>query len=363
VDRPQGYKGHLAATPYLGGAAVLCSVLVTGLLAASPDRVIIAVLGSAAALAVVGTIDDRIAVAPRWRVAIELAVAGLLFSVGVHWSPFGDGPLDFLLSAVWVVGIVNAFNLMDNIDGATATVTGVSSAALGVIALSADQPGIAIVAFALTGSCVGFLPHNLAGPARIFLGDGGSMPLGFIVAALSMAVFDRGPLGVSAILGGVLVAGLPILDTTLVVVSRHRRGVPFVTGGRDHLTHRLLPRAGSARRVAALLAAGQGVLTGLAIVSFQLGPEFAAPAALIVMVAGIGAVGLLDSAAWRPNCDFERERSLQARRRRASPGAAAPLRLIAEVRRVRPPETAPVPTVERLGRPSRRRAPRAVDPS
>ena len=322
VDHPVGYKGHLAATPYLGGAAVvLAFVAVTVAGTGGGDgRVLTAVLGCAAVLAVVGTIDDRIAVAPRWRVATELAAAGVLYAVGVHWSVFGNGLLDFALSAAWVVGIVNAFTLMDNLDGATGTVTAVSAGALGTIALAGSHTTLAIAAFAVAGACIGFLPHNLADPARIFLGDGGSMPLGFVVAALAMAAIG-GELGRSAVLAGGLVAGLPILDTTLVIVSRRRRGIPFVTGGRDHLTHRLLARAGSARRVAVLLAAGQVVLAGVAIACTQLGTAFTLAAAAVLTVAGAGAIVVLESPAWRPRSDFERarDRELSANRFGATP--------------------------------------------
>ncbi len=301
----------------------------------------------------IGTIDDRIALAPRYRVAVELAAAGLLFSAGVHWSPFGSGVLDFVLSAAWVVGIVNAFNLMDNIDGATATVTAVSSAAIAVIALLADQTAVGVVSLAVAGACLGFLPHNLAGPARIFLGDGGSMPLGFMVAALSMAALDGGSLGGAAVLGGGLVAGLPILDTTLVVVSRHRRGVPFATGGRDHLTHRLLARAGSVHRVVVLLAAGQSVLVALAIASSQLGPWFAVPAVLLVGLAGLRAIAVLESPAWWPNGERAAARKLRAPRRPASaPDPAAPVRVGAAPTRSAgtPPRSGATRAVDRSGR-------------
>jgi UDP-GlcNAc:undecaprenyl-phosphate GlcNAc-1-phosphate transferase len=335
VDHPHGYKGHLAATPYLGGAAVMCSVLATTLLLTEPGWALAAVLGCAVALAVIGTIDDRVAVAPRWRVACELGAAGILFAAGVHWAPFGVGVLDFGLTAAWVIGIVNAYNLMDNIDGATGTVTSISAAAIGAIALLDDRTAIAVTAFALAGACLGFLPHNLARPARIFLGDGGSMPAGFLVAALSMAALDSGPLGSSAIIAGALVAGLPILDTTLVVISRRRRGVPFVTGGRDHLTHRILARVGSARRVALVLAAGQGALVILAVAASQLDDTaFNIVVAVAAAAAGAAAIVALESPALRPSCEFERgrDREVEARRLPGPPEGQAPPRVAGGVR-------------------------------
>ena len=307
VDHPQGYKAHARATPYLGGAAVLLALLLSTLVLAAPGLGLSAILAGAAVLALVGTIDDRIAVAPRWRVAAEVGAAGMLFAAGVHWTATGNGVLDFILTAIWVVAIVNATNLMDNMDGAAPTVTGISAFGLGLIALSVQRPALAVLAFAVAGACLGFLPHNLAGPARIFLGDGGSMPLGFIVSALTMALLAKGPLGIDGALVGGLAVGLPILDTSLVMVSRRRRRVPFVKGGRDHLTHRLLARTTSARRVALRLAAVQLILVGLAVAAVERrDTSFVIVVAVAAVILGAGAIVLLESPAWRPRSDNDR---------------------------------------------------------
>ena len=118
------------------------------------------------------------------------------------------------------------------------------------------------MAFALCGACLGFLRFNLASPARIFLGDGGSMPIGFAVAATIMSLPDTGHLSWVLIPVAVVLVGLPALDTSLVIVSRVRREAGVFTGGRDHLTHRLQSKLGSAQRVAIALAVGQALLTG-----------------------------------------------------------------------------------------------------
>jgi hypothetical protein len=161
------------------------------------------------------------------------------------------------------------------------------------------------------------------------------MPAGFLVAALSMAALDSGPLGSSAIIAGALVAGLPILDTTLVVISRRRRGVPFVTGGRDHLTHRILARVGSARRVALVLAAGQGALVILAVAASQLDDTaFNIVVAVAAAAAGAAAIVALESPALRPSCEFERgrDREVEARRLPGPPEGQAPPRVAGGVR-------------------------------
>src|SRR5207248_11415996 len=156
---------------------------------------------------------------------------------------------DFALTVASVVIAVNAFNLMDNIDGACGSVTAVACAGTGALAAIKGEWTIAALAFALSGACAGFLPFNLAGPARIFLGDGGSMPAGFLVAALVMATAWHGRGGDPAVVVGALLAGLPIFDAALVSYARIRRGVSVMTGGRDHLTHRLLLHLRSPRAV------------------------------------------------------------------------------------------------------------------
>jgi len=258
------------------------------------------VLGCATVLAVVGLLDDRFTVPPILRVVVELAAAWVLFHNGVRWSPFGSSALDFALTALWVVGVVNAFNLMDNIDGAAATVAAVCAAGAGVLALTRADPELAIAAFALTGACAGFLCQNLRSPARIFLGDGGSMPIGLIVAGLAMLSVSRGPLGGSAVLAGGLIVGLPILDTALVVISRTRRRAPVMRGNVDHLTHRLLPRVGSTRRLAAVLALAQCGLVAVAIAVFQLGQVATEVAAASAFALGLCVIRVLESPPWRP---------------------------------------------------------------
>ena len=156
------------------------------------------------------------------------------------------------------------------------------------------------MAFGLAGACAGFLPYNLARPARIFLGDGGSLPIGFIVAASLMALPDGAGLGQAKVLAAVLFAGLPIVDTSLVVVSRWRAGVPLSTGGVDHLTHRLRSRLGSAAAVAITLGAAQAALGAVAVaVSLRGGDSVVVALAIWVLLAAV-AVAIMETRNWTP---------------------------------------------------------------
>jgi UDP-GlcNAc:undecaprenyl-phosphate GlcNAc-1-phosphate transferase len=156
------------------------------------------------------------------------------------------------------------------------------------------------MALALAGGCIGFLRYNLraGAPARIFLGDGGSMPIGFVVAALAMSIPVDESLGWPVLLIAALLLGIPVLDTLLVVVSRTRRGVSVVTAGRDHLTHRLRMRLTSPIAVAVALAIGQAAVSLVAISAAQIGRTSIIVAALGCLLIGAAIVALLDSPQW-----------------------------------------------------------------
>jgi UDP-GlcNAc:undecaprenyl-phosphate/decaprenyl-phosphate GlcNAc-1-phosphate transferase len=293
LDHPIGYKGHAVPTPYLGGCAVIAAIVVAWLLAAADAPGFATLLGGAALLAAVGTLDDRVGLPITPRLVAQIAVASSLFVADLGWHAFSSDALNYALTLVWVVGIVNAFNLMDNLDGAAASVAASSALGAGVLAAANGNPALGAIAFALAGGCVGFLPFNLARPSQIFFGDGGSTPIGLVLATVVMALPDSG-LGWAAPLALAPLVGLPILDTALVVRSRVCRGVPILSGGRDHLTHRLLSAQGSARTVAATVAAIQIGLALVAITLYGFDAEFVAAAAIAYVAAGLVTIVLID---------------------------------------------------------------------
>jgi UDP-GlcNAc:undecaprenyl-phosphate GlcNAc-1-phosphate transferase len=268
LDHPVGYKKHGRATPYLGGLGVMAAALPVALVigGGSDVRVIVA---CAAGLCVVGIVDDRVHLGPLVRVLAEFTAAFALWQADLGWLLFNEGIINLALTTLWVVGIVNAFNLMDNLDGAAGTVGSVSATGVGVLAATQGEIAIAALTFALAGACAGFLRFNLARPSRVFLGDGGSMPLGFLLAASVTAIPATEGFGTAAVFAVVPLVGLVVLDTTLVVVSRVRRGSGVFTGGRDHLTHRLLTLLGSPQIVALTLAGAQATLCLLGFLLFD----------------------------------------------------------------------------------------------
>jgi UDP-GlcNAc:undecaprenyl-phosphate GlcNAc-1-phosphate transferase len=298
-DRPVGYKAHLSPTPYLGGAAVVASFVLTAALLSRDHGLTLPLIGGALLMWAIGTWDDRRTVAPQLRVAIEVALAVLLWSAGLGWDLGMGSTLDLVVTAVWIVGVVNAFNLFDNMDGATPSMGTVAAAGLAVLGVALGDAWLAVAAAALCGACAGFLPHNIRSPARIFLGDGGSMPIGFAVAALTMIGVSDAATEWQSLAMGLLFVGVPALDTTLVMISRRRRGISVLTAGRDHLTHRARDRLRTARAVAVALGTAQAVTSAVAIAALK-GGTSAIVAAVTVYAIGAGVVIAVLDSRWIP---------------------------------------------------------------
>ena len=296
-DKPVGYKGHAKPTPYLGGAALMAGFIIALLAVSTSDFGRTApLLGGMAVLWGVGTLDDRHNLAPGLRVAVEVVIAAMLWATGLGWDLGLGGAVDLVLTILWVVAVVNAFNLFDNMDGAASTMAAVVSAGVVLLGLIHHDTWLAVAAATLCGACLGFLPHNMVSPARIFLGDGGSMPLGFGVAALVMIGSAEAVPAWQALVVGLLLVGVPALDTALVMVSRRRRGVSILTGSRDHLTHRTQRRMRTARAVAMSLGAVQALISALALFAIRGGASAIVLIVVLYAVAVATAIALLEAA-------------------------------------------------------------------
>jgi UDP-GlcNAc:undecaprenyl-phosphate GlcNAc-1-phosphate transferase len=252
----------------------------------------------AVGLWVLGTADDRLNLSPYLRLGVEVGIGALLYLTGHGWAVFGDATLDLLLTCFWVAGVINAVNLMDNMDGAAATVGAIAAAGAGTLAAMSADPALAVLCFAVAGACAGFLPRNLARPSRIFMGDGGSMPLGLLLAGTAMTAASDALHGAAGLAAGASIVALVILDTTLVTVSRRRGGRPLLTGGRDHLTHRLRTRLGTPQAVAALLAAGQAGLCAMAVLLSLTDPAMMLVFGVLLVALAGRVVWMLESPPW-----------------------------------------------------------------
>jgi UDP-GlcNAc:undecaprenyl-phosphate GlcNAc-1-phosphate transferase len=296
LDRPGGYKQHERPTPYLGGAAILLGVVAAALLVQGVTSPIAVILLAAAAMCALGTIDDWRPIAPGTRLAVQAVIGAVIWAADAGWATSGPSWLELLMTIGWVMLAVNSLNLLDNLDGAAASVAAASAAGATVIAIAAGGAAwAAVLAAGLLGACLGFLPFNTARPARLFLGDGGSTLIGFVIAVSAMGAFDGEPSPSAYLAAGLLVA-VPLLDTALVVISRHRRGISMLSGGRDHLTHRFNARLGDPRKVALELAAVQLVLAAIATFAVLIGPLAVLVAAGAYAIAAAATIMRLEAA-------------------------------------------------------------------
>src|SRR5207248_3031214 len=249
VDLPGPRKVHHAPVPLLGGLPIYAAVVIAVLLAIhGPARTQLpGYLIAATLVAAVGMLDDQGLLHHQVKLFVGMPVAaGILLLSGVRaqvFSTFLEGRggvfLDAALTVFWVVGITASFSILDHMDGLCAGVAAVSSVFFAFLAYRNGQILVTILAAAVLGAAAGFLRWNFK-PARIFMGDGGAMFLGFLMAALGLKLRIEHASHLSVWLAPVLILGVTIFDTTLVTISRVRRGLlPFTTPGKDHAAHRL----------------------------------------------------------------------------------------------------------------------------
>ena len=266
VARPTSDRWHRKPVPLLGGIAIAVAAASSALMFGWYHRELLAVVTAALAMAFVGVVDDIKQLKPSTKLTAQIAVACALIAQGVqlHWTH--SQIADAFLTIFWFVAITNAFNLLDNMDGLCAGVASIAalaycgSAALGQVELQ-------FAGAAIAGAAAGFLVFNFK-PASIFMGDGGSMFLGAMLAALPIATGSNTPRSVVfAILVPGLVVLIPIFDTAFVTISRKLSSRPASTGGRDHTSHRLVALGFSERQAVlvlwALAAAGGFVAANL----------------------------------------------------------------------------------------------------
>ena len=257
VDEPAERKLQTEPIPLLGGIAIVAGALLALLLVVFlayddlPPSVV-GVLLSSGIVALVGLLDDRLDL-PAW---IKLAGQFVGFMVLVYFGvsvqlPVPDG-LNYAITFIWLAGISNAINFMDNMDGLSAGVSAVAAAFILLFGLVNGQFLVAALSAALLGACLGFLRYNFQ-PAQIYMGDAGSLFLGFLLAVLGLQLrFPENSAFVTWMVP-VFVLGLPIFDMSLVVISRIRRGISPNTPGKDHSSHRLVERGLSQREAVLVL--------------------------------------------------------------------------------------------------------------
>jgi len=247
VDQPGDKKIHGQPTPLLGGVAIAISQ-VAGVLAGGPvDRIWLSIPVAAGLILLLGIYDDLDPHAEgiRWwlRLIFEGFLAAIVINAGITINFFRTPWLSIPITLLWIVGITNAFNLLDNMNGLSAGVAAIAGLTFAAMAaryveVGPEQLPTVRAGAALAGACLGFLPWNFR--SRIFMGDAGSLFLGFSLACLAALGSWRSPTLPTSLVIPLLVLAYPIFDTILVVILRLRRGQSPVVGGRDHSSHRLV---------------------------------------------------------------------------------------------------------------------------
>jgi UDP-GlcNAc:undecaprenyl-phosphate GlcNAc-1-phosphate transferase len=295
VDRPGGYKAHGEATPLLGGLAVavaFVAVAVGSVVAVRAGNVadVVAMALGAAIIVAVGLVDDIRGLSAGnkllWQglaagiAGLTLGLLGVRVDLFLNWEPL---PLA-LLTALWVVGVTNAMNMLDNMNGLCAGLGAIAAACLAIFNLRTGEVAVALAAIALSGACLGFLPWNWP-RGRIFLGDTGSMLIGFALATLSvMGVYTRGAeLPILAVLAPLFVLAIPLFDTAVVIVLRLRSGDRPWAPDRRHLSHRLVARG---MRPTAAVATIWAAALGCGVAALLLPTTGAGEAPLLLLLVG-----------------------------------------------------------------------------
>lgn len=242
IDHPNSapHKVHRNPVPKGGGLAIAFVVYLLSLLSGkmeSPD--IPAILTASIIILVFGIWDDAKGLSAPIKLTGQLLATIILISQGIQIRMFGDqSVLNIGLTLFWIVGITNAFNLVDSMDGLVVGLAAIASTFFLFVTIDANQLQLTYMSTLLLGGCIGLFYFNTT-PARTFLGDSGAQFLGFMLATLALTYTPPGLPQPSSWFVPILLLAIPIFDTTLVVISRLLRGIPIYKAGQDHLYHRL----------------------------------------------------------------------------------------------------------------------------
>jgi UDP-GlcNAc:undecaprenyl-phosphate GlcNAc-1-phosphate transferase len=251
VNAPSSRNIHLSPVPLLGGLAIYfgCMAGLVAFSASFSDSIpffvpqIVAILAGASIISFFGLLDDKWGLPPSVRIAAQFGVAAILVATGVKFEFLPIPWANVLLSMFWVVGITNAINFLDNMDGLSAGVSAIAAGFFFLVAFASGQWLVAALGSAMAGAAFGFVYHNfgiIKSRTSIFMGDSGALFLGHLLSAIGLKLHFPVEYAQVTWLVPMLILGVPIFDTSLVVISRLRRHLSPLRGGRDHTSHRLV---------------------------------------------------------------------------------------------------------------------------
>lgn len=244
LDHPSDRRIHREPTPRLGGLALLAGFLVPVVFYLPDDPAARALVVGAVLITMLGAIDDVWGLGPPVKLAGQAACAAIPVAAGLTIDHItlpllgvGDlGPAQYPLTVLWFVALVNMINFTDGMDGLAAGITGLGATTFAILAASLGRADPAIMAAALAGACAAFLVYNFH-PARVFMGDAGSMLLGFVIAGVAVSGVMKSAAAI-AVVAPLIILAIPILDTSFVILKRLKYGLPVYNADRSHFHHR-----------------------------------------------------------------------------------------------------------------------------
>lgn len=303
VVQPRQDRWHKQPTPLLGGIAIFISFSASYVLAFGIDRKTLPVLIGGFLIFMLGLVDDLKRLNPQVKLIGQITVAALLISLDVVVKIIPSPVIAIPVTFLWIVGLTNSFNLLDNMDGLSAGTAAICSLALCAFSLTSGDTAVALCSLILAGACAGFLFYNFS-PARIFMGDCGSMFLGCTLATIAIIGTVRHVSGLFvAVLMPLFILGIPIFDTVFVTFFRTVRGQPISQGGRDHVSHRLVSM-GLSERTAVLILYVISALFGLAALFYNWINPF-----VILICLMLGIIGLFYFGVFLGQADWNAVRS------------------------------------------------------
>ncbi len=298
VDIPKDERRmHKKPTALMGGLAIFAGFVVASLIYVPMDKPFRGILLGSIIIVIMGIFDDIYALSAKLKFLIQIAAAAIPVASGVivdiirvpkfidAYGYLGLGVFAVPLTIVWIVGVTNALNLLDGLDGLACGVSSISSLTLLCIALLVGEPEIAFATAALAGACFGFLPYNF-NPAKLFMGDTGSLFLGYMLATLSVMGLFKG-YAVISLAAPFLILGLPLFDTASAILRRAKNHRPIMSPDRGHLHHRLVDAGLSQKQAVIVIYALCAVLCLMAVLLIW--TKAVTPLALLIVIVGFAA--------------------------------------------------------------------------
>lgn len=295
VDKPDKRKVHTQVMPRLGGLAIYLATMLAIVCSMPITRDLLGILLGGTWIVIVGVFDDKYSLPARVKLAGQVIAAVILvaFDVKIEWlnNPFGGYfYLEYLsipFTVFWVISFINVVNLIDGLDGLAAGVSGIASITVILVAVHQGYFPVATLTAALAGGIIGFIHYNF-NPATIFMGDTGSMFIGYMLAAISIFGAVKSAATI-ALLVPAIALGLPIMDTAFAILRRYSNGRPIFQPDKGHLHHRLLAM-GLSQRQAVLLMYGISIVLCLAAFVLAEANVYVAAVVIVLILVGV-AVG------------------------------------------------------------------------